>query len=307
MEETNQGSNKKIYIAIIVLLLLINGVALYLLWNENKEKKDLGEAKVQLEQEFHSLNDTLEAKKLEITSLIEQGNIQDSAVLAQRDELEAKQREIQHLLASGKLTKNDLIKAKQLVTQYEASIAELQKKVEELSKQNQELALQNQQLSTDLDSEKITTANLSQDLAVKNKKVELGSLLQPRNLVVEAIKKKNNGKEVTVNRVKSAESLRITFETGDNKVLEPGNLSLYIRIINPKGETISIADQGSGSLKMADSGETIQYTKKADFDWNQNNKKVVVYWSQNIKEAGTYKVEIYQSGYLIGKGELALK
>lgn len=307
MEETNSGGNKKIYIAVIVLLLLVNGAALYLLWSENKAKKDLSNQKELLQEEFTALSDTLDAKRAEIEALIESGNIKDSTILAQRDELEAQQKEIQKLLAAGKATKNDLAKAKKLIAQYEASIAELQKRIEELTAQNRELASQNEQLSNQLSTEKQTTANLTQDLAVKTKKVELGSLLQLKNLVVEGVKKKGNGKEVTVNRVKAVESLRITFETGENKVLDKGNLSLYIRIINPKGETISIADQGSGSITAAETGETIQFTKKADFEWNQTNKKVVVYWSQNIKDAGTYKAEVYQSGYLIGKGETQLK
>jgi myosin heavy subunit len=307
MEETNKGGNKKMYIAAIVLLLLINGVALYLLWSENKAKTDLSGQKTQLEQEFKSLSDTLDMKRAEIDALISDGNIKDSTILAQRDELEAKQQEIQRMLASGKMNKADLAKAKQLISQYEASIAELQKKVEELTAKNQQLTTENTQLSNDLSAEKQTTANLTQDLAIKNKKVELGSLLQPRNLMVEAIKKKGSGKEVAVNRVKATESLRVTFETGENKVLESGPLSLYIRIINPKGETITVADQGSGSFNMTEGGETIQFTKKADLEWNQTNKKVVVYWSQNIKDAGTYKAEIYQSGYLIGKGEILLK
>ncbi|MDB5283922.1 MAG: hypothetical protein JWO06_2997, partial [Bacteroidota bacterium] len=64
---------------------------------------------------------------------------------------------------------------------------------------------------------------------------------------------------------------------------------------------------GSGTLKSADKGEQIQFTKQADIDWSQTNKKVVVYWSQNVKDAGTYKVEIYQSGTVVGKGQLELK
>jgi hypothetical protein len=45
----------------------------------------------------------------------------------------------------------------------------------------------------------------------------------------------------------SIDYLKISFATGENKVLEPGNLALYLRIINPKGETITAADQGSGT------------------------------------------------------------
>lgn len=307
MEQTNQGGGNKKYIVAIVLLLLINVGLIYQLWRENKDKNDLTVQKTELETEFKNLNDTLETKRLEIEALIENGNIQDSTILAQRDELEAKQQEIQRMLSSGKMTKNELAKAQKLISQYEASIAELQKRVEELNAKNQQLTNENQQLSTDLSAQKEANETMSKDLAVKSKKVELGSLLQPRNIVVEGVEKKKNGKEVVVKRVKSTQSLRVTFETGENKVLEPGNLSLYLRIMNPKGETISVTDQGSGSFTLTESGETMQFTKKADFDWSQTNKKIVVYWGQNIKDAGTYKVEIYQSGYLIGKGSVELK
>ena len=86
-----------------------------------------------------------------------------------------------------------------------------------------------------------------------------------------------------------------------------GTVSLYVRVINPKGETISVTNQGSGTLPLAESSTQVQYSTKADIDWNQTNKKVVVYWKQFISSAGTYKVEIYQSGYLVGNGQVSLK
>lgn len=307
MENNQGGGNKKVYIAIIALLLLINGVALYLLYSENKAKKDLGDQKIALENDFKSLTDTLDAKKMELEAFKGKNAELDSVITAKQEEIENQKKTISGLFAKGKMTSNELAKAKEMIAQYEQSIVAMKEQIEKLTAEKQALTNENQQLSTDLNAEKQTTAALNQDLAVKNKKVELGSLLQLRNIEVLGIKKKSNGKEVDVNRVKQLESLKISFETGDNKVLEPGNLSLYVRIINPKGETISVADQGSGTFKMADSGDNVQFTKKADFDWTQSNKKVVVYWSQNVKDAGTYKVEVYQSGYLIGQGQVALK
>lgn len=307
MENNQGGGNKKVYIAIIALLLLINGVALYLLYSENKAKKDLGDQKIALENDFKNLTDTLDAKKMELEAFRGKNAELDSVITAQQNEIDNQKKTISSLFAKGKMTSSELAKAKEMIAQYEASIAAMKQQIEQLTADKQKLTAENQQLSTDLNAEKQTTAALNQDLAIKNKKVELGSLLQLRNIEVLGIKKKSNGKEVDVNRVKQVESLRVSFETGDNKVLENGNVSLFVRIINPKGETISVADQGSGTFKMADSGDNVQFTKKADFDWNQSNKKVVVYWSQNIKDAGTCKVEVYQSGYLIGQGQVALK
>ncbi len=306
MENNQEGGNKKVYVAIIALLLLINGVALYLLYSENRAKKDLGESKAKLQEEFNGLNDTLKTKLAEIDYLITEGNIKDSTILSQRTELEAKQKQIQALFAKGKMTSKQLAEAKAQIAQYETAIAEMKKKIEELTAQNQQLTAQNQQLTTDLTTEKQTTSQLTEQNKGLSKKVELGSLLQLRNISFSGIKAKGNGKEVTEKRVKKLQKVQVSFETGDNKVLEPGTASVYVRIINPRGETISVADQGSGTLQTQ-TGESIQYTKKADFDWNQTNKTIKVDWSENIKESGVYKVEIYQFGYLIGKGETELK
>lgn len=308
MEENTQGGgNKKIYVAIILLLLLINGVALYLLYSENKAKKDLGEQKVALESDFKNLTDTLDAKSMELEAFKGKNAELDSMIVAQQGEIENQKKTISGLFAKGKMNANELAKAKEMITQYEAAISTMKQQIEQLTAEKQQLTAANQQLSTDLSTEKQTSSQLTEQNRGLSKKVELGSLLQLRNIEVLGIKKKSNGKETDVNRVKQVESLRVSFETGDNKVLEAGGVSLYVRIINPKGETISVADQGSGTFKMAETGDNIQFTKKADFDWTQSNKKVVVYWSQNIKDAGTYKVEVYQSGYLIGQGQVALK
>ena len=67
-----------------------------------------------------------------------------------------------------------------------------------------------------------------------------------------------------------------------------------------------MVDQGSGSLQLANSGSQMQYTKKADFAWNQTNKKVVLFCKLPNAAEGVYKVEIYQSGYLVGNGQVKL-
>lgn len=302
--ENNQGGNKKIYMAIIALLLLMNGVAVYLLWSENKEKKDVIETKVQLEEEFKSLTANFDAKVQELEGLKGQNAELDSVIAVQQAEIDRQKQQIQSLFAKGKMSAGELAKAKEMIAQYEVTIADMKNQIEALVKKNELLTNENQQLSTDLNAEKQTTNQLNEQNKGLSKKVELGSLLQLRNIEVVGTRKKGNGKEITVKKGKQVESLKISFETGENKVLENGPLSLSIRIINPKGETITVADQGSGSFKLAESDEVVQFTKKADFEWTQSNKKVVVYWSQGVNLEGTYRVEVYQSGHLVGKGSV---
>lgn len=309
MEETtpSSGGNKKVYVAIIVLLLLINGAAFVLLYSENKAKKDLSDQKATLDQNYKTLNDSLDSKKQELEAFRGKNAELDSIVNDREAEIEKQKTQIGGLYAQGRMTKEELAKAKQMLSVDESAIADLQKKVDELTKQNQQLTNQNQQLNSDLSAEKQTTAQLSQQNQGLSKKVELGSLLKLQKVTIDGIQVKKSGKEVSERKIKKLQKLKITFETGDNKVLEPGTVSLYVRIISPKGEAIYIPDAGSGTIKDATSGQDIQYTKRADISWNQQNSPVSMDWTEKITDPGVYKLEVYQSGYVVGNAQVELK
>ncbi len=296
---------KKLYISAIIALLLINSVTLYFLFSENHEKNDVSAQKIALQDNFKSLSDTLDIRNMDIDRYRGKNAELDKAIASKQEMLDKEKKEIAGLLSKNKMTGAELATAQKMINEYKSSIADLQGKVDELTTQNAALAQANQKLNGDLTAEKQTTSQLTATNQGLSKKVEVGSLLQLASVDVEAVKKRNNGKEVTVKRASAAESLKISFETGENKVLDPGQLSLYVRIINPKGETIAVADQGSGTMQC-EAAEPCQFTKKADIDWNQGNKKVIVYWSKNIKYPGIYKVQVYQAGHVIGQSEVKL-
>jgi predicted RNase H-like nuclease (RuvC/YqgF family) len=311
MEETNQSNgSKRIYLAIIALLLLINGVAIYMLVNENKQKEqivhDTGAKISQDSIQIKDMTAQLDNAHTEMESQKGKNAELDSIISARQHEIESIKNQLMAAQKRGNVTSGELQKYKDMVAKIQLENAELQKKIQDLTAKNEDLTAKNLQVNQDLQKEKTTTASLTEDKANLSKKVELGSLLQLQNLKVEGVHKRHNGKEVGKKSAKHIDYLKITFATGDNKVLEKGALALYVRIINPKGETIAIADQGSGKVKL-NTGDEVQYSKKVDLDWDQNSKNVAVEWSQNIKDPGTYKVEVYQSGYEVGKGSIELK
>ena len=308
MEENNQGSgSKRIYLAIIALLLLINGVAGYLLYNENKQKEEKIGLVQQKDTELKGLTQQLDSASQVLEGLKGKNTELDSIVSAKQAEIEQTKNELQAARKRGNMSAAEVKKYKDLADKYEADNADLQKKIQELTAKNQELTAENLQVSQSLQAEKNTTAALTEDKNKLSKKVELGSLLHLQNMSVTGEKKKKNGKEVSEKSAKKTDYIKISFETGDNKVLEKGNVSLYIRVINPKGETIALADQGSGTIKLADGGGDVQFSRKIDMDWDQTSQKKDIEWSENIKYPGTYKVEVYQSGYLVGTGSVILK
>ncbi len=303
----SEKSKNKILMGIIVALLLAIAVTGFYLYSGNVENVDLTADKALLETNFKNLSDTLDVRSSDLQQITDNNTLLDSTVTAYQAAIDAKKKEIAVLLSNKKMNKGELEKAKKLIAEYEADILGLQQQILDLVTQNHELAKENQQLDESLTIEKRTTTALLEQNKGLSKTVEVGSLLQLSPVLVEGVKQRLNGRDRAVRNAKAAESLKVSFEAGQNKVLPAGPVSLYVRVINPKGETISVANQGSGTLQLTESGTPVQYSTKADIDWNQTGKKVVIYWKQYISTAGTYKVEIYQGGYLIGLGQVTLK
>ncbi|MBS1625284.1 MAG: hypothetical protein JST83_14755 [Bacteroidetes bacterium] len=307
MESNQKGTvSKKVFYTTIILLVLLNIGTAYVLYNTDTDKKSVTAQKVSLEKEFKNISDTLDAKRAELTAYMGKNAELDNKIREDQDMIDHEKAQIAEMVRKGNLTAGELAKARHMISKYEASIKDLNDQIAALNTKNEELTNQNTDLTKNLDAERVTTAQLTDQNKGLAKKVELGSLLQINKVDVEAIKKRHSGKEVPVKRAKAAEELKITFETGNNKVLDPGNLDLYVRIINPKGETIAEQDKGSGTIATAESDNPVQYSKKADIDWDQKSKKVIMYWDQHLQDPGTYKVQVYQKGYVVGQGELKL-
>lgn len=310
MEESNNNS-KKLYLAIIGVLLLINGIALYLYFKESKDKEQKVEQIAKMDTDYKSLTTEFESAKAELEGMKGKNAELDAIIVQRQQEIETLQKQFAAAQKAGTV---DVAKYKNLLAVEQKKTVELQEKIKELESKNEELTATNLQVNKDLEKEKQTTTSLTEEKnkltdekAILSQKVELGSLLEPKNIKIEGVHKRSSGKEVAKKSAKNVDYLKISFETGVNKVLPKGNQTLYLRVINPKGETISMADKGGGKLKLAESGQEVQYTKPVSFDWTQDNKTLIIEQADNIHDKGNYKVEIYQSGYLVGEGSVELK
>lgn len=307
----NQKSNKSIYLILIGLLLLTNVVCGYLLWNKKQQH-------TQLETDYTSLN--TQKTELDVlyketaSSLDEQKGINtrlDSLISVRESEMTEKKSEIERLLKKSNLTASELSKAKTLINELKAQNQQVLLDVDNLKKEIGILKEENSALTTNLQTEKETTKNLTEaksKLEESNKflttKYDIAALLQTNNMQAIGIKTKSNGKEVELNKISKMEKLRICYETGLNKVIEKGQVDHYIRIVGPNGTTITSTE--SGKIKMADGKET-QYSKKISFDYAAVSKKLCIYWDGNNFSAGKHTVEVYQNGNQIGISNFELK
>ena len=216
--QKEEGS-KKIMMGVIIALILVMSVTLYFVYSGHEDNRDLTVQKTELDSTFKSLSDTLDVRSAELEQITDRNTKLDSTVSNKQAMIVAEREQIATILKKAKMTKAELDEAKGRIVQYEASISELQQKVVELSAQNQQLTQANSQLSDSLNSEKKTSSDLSEQNKGLSQKVVLGSLLQLKQVDVNGIKQRQNGKETTVRYAKAAESMKVSFETGQNAVL----------------------------------------------------------------------------------------
>ena len=119
---------------------------------------------------------------------------------------------------------------------------------------------------------------------------------------------KDDGKLKEKSKAKDVEMLRVCFLTETNMVTGSGQKKFFIRIINPQGETIAIEDSGSGVLTNKLDNSQVRYTTSGEITYKNEDTNACIDWTLSEKlMKGDYKIEMFNNGFLVGKGQFKLK
>lgn len=288
--------NSWIYLTVIFLLLVTN-VVLFLQKKQTKEvvvqtQEKLVENNVQkdiLQQEFN-------ASLIRLDNLTSENSQLKDDLQLKNTELTAERERIKNILNKPDVSLKELEIAKGL-------IVELNNKISNYEVQLTQLKTENQVLKTQKDSVIVVNKGL-------NDKVELARIIQATNIRLVAIDIRRSGrKEVESTKARRIDLLRITFDIVNNRVIEDGIKKVQIRILNPNNELLSNAALGSSSFET-ESGELKYFSVSKEFylKAGESLKNIDVDWKQNSDyEKGTYKVQIFYEGHLIGAGSVLLR
>lgn len=294
MENQNNNSKLKAIILVLSLLLLASLGYMFKMSSDAKQvETELSSVTVEKEtalSELAQLKTTYDAAIAENTSMSEE-------LIAERDK-------VVKLMEEVKKSKGDAA----TLSKYKKQIGELQAKMNTLMKENEALKVQNQQLSAEIDSTKtilVEAKEYNQVLAGQNeelsKTVEKASKLSILNLKTGAYKVKSSGKEVETERARRADILKINFTIAENRVAKSGDKSYYIQVIDSKNNVL-------GEKKLIEFGEkSLTYSFISTVQYENSTVNV----SENLPgeefEKGTYFVNIFDKGELVGKTSFTLK
>ncbi|MDB4163469.1 hypothetical protein N9602_06325, partial [Saprospiraceae bacterium] len=144
--------------------------------------------------------------------------------------------------------------------------------------------------------------------AILSGKVDIAEAIKINYMEVQGYQVKDDGKTKKKNKAKNINMLRTCFLTETNVVAQGGEQEFYIRIIDPVGETITDSNDGVGVLTNKLDSTQVMYTTSGSIDYQNEDTRGCISLSLSEKlTKGIYDVEIYNNGFMVGKGDFKLK
>ncbi len=142
-------------------------------------------------------------------------------------------------------------------------------------------------------------SNLSEEKKNLTKTVTLAAQLDATNISVQPTNKRGK----TAKKVKDIVKFKINFSIVKNITAETGERTLYIRITKPDNDVLT----KSASNTFPYENRELVYSIKKYIEYNGEEQAVTVYWDvEEYLYAGTYRVDIFADGTLIGSQSFSL-
>lgn len=140
---------------------------------------------------------------------------------------------------------------------------------------------------------------LSEEKKQLNKRVTLAAQLDATNIQIEP----KNKRDRNAKKVKDVTKFVINFTITKNITATTGERTLYINIYKPNNEVLCRNEANTFKFENT----TLPYSIRKYIEYNGEEQQVTVYW--NVDEylnAGTYRVDIFSEGALIGSQSISL-
>jgi hypothetical protein len=150
----------------------------------------------------------------------------------------------------------------------------------------------------------------SRVLEVRNQelaeKVNVAAALRAEGVNVYAISSRGKESGVQNQKAKRIEKIRVMFHLQTNPLATKEIKTIYLRIIEPTGNTLSDYALGSGAVMFK--GKELTYTAKQRIFYENNHQSVeFIYARPNAYRDGRHEIELYSEGFLIGLGSFEVR
>ena len=281
---------KKLLIPLIlVILALIGGIA-YLLGNLEQQKQINRDMQELAELDKQEMENEYERFALQYSEMKTQIN-NDSIV----EQLTQEQMKTQQLLEELKKTKandaREITRLKKELATVREVLRSYIKQVDSLNRLNETLRAENSRVNAELQERNTQIAGLSSEKASLSEKVAIAAQLDATNIQMTLLNKRDKN----CKKLKDTKKIQVNFTISRNVTASNGNRTIYVRIQNPGGNTLS----GGGSFPYEN--RNLEYSMKKTVEYTGEEVSVATFWNvTQVLEKGQFRVSIFADGNMIG-------
>ena len=295
-KETKEINKMSMLILAVIILILVIAGAAYYIFHQQQQMEEMTQS-FDLEKEMM-------ADDLNELSLLYEGykfSVSNDSLVALLTTEQAKVQRLMEELRTVKSTnakeiarlKKELATLRKIMRNYVIQIDSLNRANEQLKVEKNEAVKKYRQAST-------TAASLKREKEKLTERVTLASKLDATSISVTPV----NSRGKLAKRIKKMEQFVINFKIAKNVTAPVGEKVVYVRIMKPDDD-ILVKSRGD---VFTFEGKDINYSIKKMIEYEGEEVPVTMYW--NIEEflsPGTYRVDIFADGNLIGQRSFTLE
>ena len=309
-EPRQKNSRVLLWVALVLVLLGINGVLFYLNTQKKTENEQLTtqiqakDTKLQAQiKEYEDLKANYERQSQDLQKL----GLNNDSLVARISSINADLLKLRSFKA-GSFSIAEQQRFKQRALNLEGQLRKKDDQIAELRKSNENLYTETTTLKQKQNKLTDTISTIAKTNRELSDKVNVASRIQADNIHVSILTSKNKEKEDDKEefKAKRVDRVKVSFNLARNDVSPKETKQIYMRILEPDGAALYNLSTGGGTFTV--DGQEAFYTQKQDVVFD-NTKQALnfIYAKGGDYKIGQHTVELYEGGALMGKTTFTLK
>jgi cell division protein FtsB len=309
-EPRQNNSRVLLWVALVLVLLGINGVLFYLNTQKKTENEQLTtqveakDTKLQAQiKEYEDLKANYERQSHDLQALgLSNDSLQSRIAGINADLLKLRS------FKAGSFSLAEQRRYKQRALNLESQLKAKDDEIAALKQSNETLYTETTTLKEKQNKLTDTISTIAKTNQALTEKVTVASRLQADNIHVSILNKKDKEKDDDKEefKAKRVDRLKVTFKLARNDVSPKETKQIYMRILEPDGAALYNLSTGGGTFTV--DGQEAFYTQKQDVVFDNTKQPLqFIYAKGGDYKIGQHTVELYEGGALMGKTTFTLK
>lgn len=295
-KETKEVNKLSLLIVVVIVLVLGIAGAGYYIYHQQQQMGDLMETftleKEALEDEYNELSLQYEGYKFSV------GN--DSLIALLSTEQAKVQRLLEELRTVKATNAKEIARLKKELATLRKIMRNYVEQIDSLNRENEQLKVEKKEAVQKYQQATSQAATLKKEKEKLTERVTLASRLDATDIQVTPV----NSRGKLAKRIKNMQQFVLTFKIAKNITAPVGEKTVYVRLMKPDDDIL----MKNRSNVFPFEGKEIGYSMKKLIEYEGEEVAVTMYWDiEEFLSAGTYRVDIFADGNLIGRNNFTLK